>query len=183
MPAKPRSHKAWSGRMAEATHPLVDAFTTSYAVDSRLYPYDIAGSIAHCRMLAKQRIISQREAQRIERGRIVVIAIHITEQLAQPVERLAIQAAMAFDALARLDDAGNQLRHLPPHGVLRDLQVNDIDGYMRAPADLIALNPLSKIPTMTTDDGQTLFVATDDDRLAKHLPSRPGSAFHRRTAA
>jgi argininosuccinate lyase len=68
MPAKPRSHKAWSGRMAEATHPLVDAFTTSYAVDSRLYPYDIAGSIAHCRMLAKQRIISQREAQRIVTG-------------------------------------------------------------------------------------------------------------------
>jgi argininosuccinate lyase len=68
MSAKPRSHKAWSGRMAEATHPLVDAFTTSYAVDSRLYPYDIAGSIAHCRMLAKQRIIPQRDAQRIVTG-------------------------------------------------------------------------------------------------------------------
>src|SRR5262245_60014676 len=68
MPAKPRRHKAWAGRMAEATHPLVDAFTTSYAVDSRLYPYDIAGSIAHCRMLAKQRIIAQRDAQRIVAG-------------------------------------------------------------------------------------------------------------------
>ena len=58
MPAKrARSKKAWSGRMAEATHPLVEAFTTSYPIDCRLYPYDIAGSIAHCRMLAKQRII------------------------------------------------------------------------------------------------------------------------------
>ena len=66
--AKTRRNKAWSGRMAEATHPLVDAFTTSYAVDCRLYPYDIAGSIAHCRMLAKQRIIGQREAQRIVAG-------------------------------------------------------------------------------------------------------------------
>ena len=67
-PAKVRRTKAWSGRMAEATHPLVDAFTSSYAVDCRLYPYDIDGSIAHCRMLAKQRIIAPREAQRIVAG-------------------------------------------------------------------------------------------------------------------
>jgi argininosuccinate lyase len=67
MPSK-RRHKAWAGRMAEATHPLVEAFTASYPVDSRLYHYDIAGSIAHCRMLAKQRIIAPREAQRIVAG-------------------------------------------------------------------------------------------------------------------
>ena len=54
--------------MSEATHPLVEAFTTSYPVDRRLYPYDIAGSIVHCRMLAKQRIIPQRDAQRIVAG-------------------------------------------------------------------------------------------------------------------
>ncbi|MBX3027624.1 argininosuccinate lyase [bacterium] len=69
MPAKrARSHKAWSGRMAEATHPLVEAFTTSYPIDCRLYPYDIAGSIAHARMLAKQRIIPARDASRIVGG-------------------------------------------------------------------------------------------------------------------
>ncbi|HUI28288.1 MAG TPA: argininosuccinate lyase [Candidatus Kryptonia bacterium] len=58
-------HKAWAGRMSEATDPLVDAFTTSLAVDRRLYPQDIAGSIAHCRMLARQRIIPAGEARRI----------------------------------------------------------------------------------------------------------------------
>lgn len=69
MPAKrARTKKAWSGRMAEATHPLVEAFTTSYAIDCRLYAYDIAGSVAHCRMLAKQRIIPQRDASRIVGG-------------------------------------------------------------------------------------------------------------------
>jgi argininosuccinate lyase len=68
MPAKRRSRKAWSGRMAEATHPLVDAFTTSYPVDCRLYPYDIAGSVAHARMLARQRIIPARDASRIVGG-------------------------------------------------------------------------------------------------------------------
>jgi argininosuccinate lyase len=63
-----RSNKAWSGRMAEATHPLVEAFTTSYPIDCRLYPYDIAGSIAHARMLGKQRIIPARDAARIVGG-------------------------------------------------------------------------------------------------------------------
>jgi argininosuccinate lyase len=69
MPAKrARSNKAWSGRMTEATHPLVEAFTTSYPIDCRLYPYDIAGSIAHARMLGKQRIIPARDAVRIVGG-------------------------------------------------------------------------------------------------------------------
>src|SRR5262245_58797467 len=60
-----RAHKAWAGRMAEPTHHLVDSFTTSLPVDRRLYAQDIAGSIAHCAMLAKQRIIPKRDAQRI----------------------------------------------------------------------------------------------------------------------
>ncbi len=54
--------------MEEATHPLVDAFTTSLPVDRRLYAHDIAGSIAHCRMLAKQKIISRAEGEKIIRG-------------------------------------------------------------------------------------------------------------------
>ena len=58
--------------MAAATHPLVEAFTTSYPVDCRLYAYDIAGSIAHCRMLAKQHIIPARDAQRIVAGLRVI---------------------------------------------------------------------------------------------------------------
>jgi len=60
-----RAHKAWSGRMAEPTHPLVESFTTSLPFDRRLYSHDIIGSIAHCEMLAKQRIIPRRQATRI----------------------------------------------------------------------------------------------------------------------
>jgi argininosuccinate lyase len=46
----------------------VEAFTASIDVDSRLYRHDIAGSIAHAKMLARQRIISARDAQKIVRG-------------------------------------------------------------------------------------------------------------------
>lgn len=51
--------------MAEPTDRLVETFTTSFPIDRRLYPYDIAGSIAHCEMLAQQRIIPRRESRRI----------------------------------------------------------------------------------------------------------------------
>ncbi len=59
------THKAWAGRMSAGTHALVESFTTSLPFDRRLYPYDITGSIAHCEMLAKQRIIPKRDAARI----------------------------------------------------------------------------------------------------------------------
>jgi argininosuccinate lyase len=47
---------------------MVNEYTTSIPFDWRLYPYDIAGSIAHARMLAKQGIISNPEAETIIGG-------------------------------------------------------------------------------------------------------------------
>ena len=60
--------KLWGGRFAARTADSVEAFTASIDVDSRLYRHDIEGSIAHARMLARQRIISSREARKIVRG-------------------------------------------------------------------------------------------------------------------
>ena len=65
---KPQSQKPWAGRFTQATHEMVEDFTTSIPYDWRLYPYDIAGSIAHANMLAKTGIIAQREAGQIIGG-------------------------------------------------------------------------------------------------------------------
>jgi len=46
------------GRFHKATNTLVAEYTASIPFDWRLYPYDIAGSVAHAKMLAKQGIIS-----------------------------------------------------------------------------------------------------------------------------
>jgi argininosuccinate lyase len=54
--------------MAEPTDALVEAFTTSFPFDRRLYAQDIAGSIAHGRMLARQGIISAAEGRKIVRA-------------------------------------------------------------------------------------------------------------------
>jgi len=62
------SEKPWGGRFTEKTDPSVESFTSSIAFDKRLYIYDIEGSIAHCRMLAKQLIITEEEASQIVEG-------------------------------------------------------------------------------------------------------------------
>ncbi len=60
--------KPWDGRFSEKTDKSVEAFTASIAYDRRLYTYDIAGSIAHCRMLAKVGIITDEEASYLVEG-------------------------------------------------------------------------------------------------------------------
>ena len=63
-----KTKKPWSGRFQEATDALVESFTSSIQFDHVLYKYDIRGSIAHCRMLKKQKIIAPAEADRIIAG-------------------------------------------------------------------------------------------------------------------
>ncbi len=60
--------KAWGGRFDSETDNLVEKFTSSIKTDKRLYSYDIAGSIAHCKMLAKQSIITDEDANNIVKG-------------------------------------------------------------------------------------------------------------------
>jgi argininosuccinate lyase len=59
------AEKLWQGRFDQPTNKLVEEFTASIHFDSRLYRYDIEGSIAHCRMLAECKIITHDEASLI----------------------------------------------------------------------------------------------------------------------
>jgi argininosuccinate lyase len=61
-------NKPWEGRFREKTEKSVENFTSSVSFDQRLWKYDIEGSIAHTRMLKKQKIISQTDADLILRG-------------------------------------------------------------------------------------------------------------------
>jgi len=60
--------KPWAGRFTQPTDKFVEEFTASIGFDKRMYHYDIQGSIAHARMLAKQEIITRDEAQAILAG-------------------------------------------------------------------------------------------------------------------
>lgn len=56
------------GRFKQDLSAEVQRFVSSIPFDWRLYPYDIAGSLAHAEMLAKQKIISQKDFRSISRG-------------------------------------------------------------------------------------------------------------------
>jgi len=60
--------KPWSGRFSEGTDRFVEEFTASVAFDRRLYRHDIAGSIAHARMLAAVGVLTEDEGKRIVEG-------------------------------------------------------------------------------------------------------------------
>ena len=60
--------KAWGGRFTKPTHEIAEKFSESISFDKRLYEQDILGSIAHVTMLAKQKIIQKKEADKIIKG-------------------------------------------------------------------------------------------------------------------
>ena len=63
-----KTDKPWSGRFTEPTDSFVEAFTASVAFDQRLYRHDIAGSIAHARMLAHVGVLTAAECEAIVNG-------------------------------------------------------------------------------------------------------------------
>ena len=68
------SEKPWAGRFTQPTDKFVEEFTASIDFDKRMYRYDIEGSKAHARMLAKQGIIADDEADTIIGGLDSILA-------------------------------------------------------------------------------------------------------------
>ncbi len=66
--SKTKINKVWGARMKEKPSPLLTDINASIDVDKRLFHQDINGSIAHCKMLAKQKIIDLKIAKKIVLG-------------------------------------------------------------------------------------------------------------------
>ena len=58
----------WAGRFKKELNKEVNDFNSSISFDYRMYKNDIEGSIAHCKMLAKQNIISDEDKDLIISG-------------------------------------------------------------------------------------------------------------------
>lgn len=67
-PTNQTANPMWGGQFATAPAELLQYLSVSVGFDKRLYRQDIDGSIAHARMLAKQKIISQGDARKIVAG-------------------------------------------------------------------------------------------------------------------
>jgi argininosuccinate lyase len=60
--------KPWGGRFAGGADPAAEAFTASLAFDRRLWPHDIAGSLAWARALVRAGLLTPAEGEAIAAG-------------------------------------------------------------------------------------------------------------------
>ncbi|MBF0297001.1 MAG: argininosuccinate lyase [Magnetococcales bacterium] len=116
--------KLWGGRFRQPTAVLMERFSSSIHYDKRLYRQDIQGSMAHCRMLARQGIIAQAEADRIVEGLAQVRAEIEAEQMvfrddledihmhveSRLTERIGPVAGKLHTARSRNDQVATDLR-------------------------------------------------------------------------
>ena len=58
----------WKGRFSQATADLLQQYGESISYDWRLYPHDVAGSIAHARAQVNAGILNESEFSQIENG-------------------------------------------------------------------------------------------------------------------
>ena len=68
------SNKMWGGRFGEGPDRIMEEINASIGFDQRFFAQDIAGSKAHCRMLAEKGIISREDADKIVAGLDAVLA-------------------------------------------------------------------------------------------------------------
>lgn len=68
----------WKGRFSKTTADLLQQYGESVSYDWRLYPHDIAGSIAHARAQLNAGLLTQEEFEQIENG-LRQIEAEITE--------------------------------------------------------------------------------------------------------
>jgi argininosuccinate lyase len=108
------------------------AFIASLAFDIRLAPYDIEGSIAHARMLAKGKIIPTKDANRIIRG-LEAIARDLTRGKRLPPEE-DIHYAIERELIRRIGPVGGKLHTARSRN---DQVALDLRLYLRAQIELI----------------------------------------------
>lgn len=103
------SHQTWGGRFKKPLNSLVNQFNASFAFDKVLYTYDIAGSIVHAKMLAKQKLISAREAESIVAGLEAIKAALDVHEPILDVSAEDIHMAIEQALIAKIGDAGKKL--------------------------------------------------------------------------
>lgn len=101
--------KMWAGRFSKATDKAVNDYNSSLPFDSRMYSQDIEGSIAHSAMLAKQGIISQKDADDIKAGLISIKDDIESGKLNFDSDAEDIHMFIEEELTNRIGDAGKRL--------------------------------------------------------------------------
>ncbi|HEX4327489.1 MAG TPA: argininosuccinate lyase [Burkholderiales bacterium] len=130
------NNKTWSGLFSEPVDELVKRYTASVSFDQRMWAADIAGSRAHAKMLAKQKIIADQDLADIERGLGQIEEEIKSGKFAWSLDDEDVHLNIEKRLTALVGDAGKRLHT----GRSRNDQVaTDIRFYLRGEIDRIAL--------------------------------------------
>ena len=99
----------WGGRFTKETDQLVYNFNASIAFDQKFYKQDIAGSIAHVTMLAKQGILTEQERDDIIQTLQEIQADVESGKLVITSEYEDIHSFVEANLIERLGDTGKKL--------------------------------------------------------------------------
>jgi argininosuccinate lyase len=105
----PGAGKAWSGRFSEAVDSLTQRFNASVDFDKRLAEFDIQGSLAHARMLARCGIIGERDLADIERGMAQILDEIRSGRFDWKLEREDVHFNIEYRLTELVGDAGKRL--------------------------------------------------------------------------
>ena len=131
----PSAAGGWSGRFSEPVTELVKRYTASVAFDRRLADADIAGSLAHARMLAATGILSAQDLSDIERGLTTIAAEIADGTFAWSVDLEDVHLNIEKRLTALVGDAGKRLHT----GRSRNDQVaTDVRLWLRGAIDMLA---------------------------------------------
>ena len=101
--------KLWGGRFTKETNQLVHNFNESISFDQKFYKQDIAGSIAHVTMLAKQGILSEKDKDAIIEGLKGIRRDLDSGDLTITTESEDIHSFVEAELISRIGEAGKRL--------------------------------------------------------------------------
>ena len=103
------SKKMWAGRFEKATDKEVNDYNSSLPFDCKMYSQDIEGSIAHSQMLAKQGVISDKDAEDIRNGLLSIKEDIESGKLTFDSDAEDIHMFIEEELTNRIGDAGKRL--------------------------------------------------------------------------
>jgi len=101
--------KMWAGRFEKATDKEVNDYNSSLPFDCKMYSQDIEGSIAHSQMLAKQGVISDKDAEDIKNGLLSIKEDIESGKLTFDSDAEDIHMFIEEELTNRIGDAGKRL--------------------------------------------------------------------------
>ena len=101
--------KAWGGVFTEATDKRMELFSESISYDYRLYREDIAGSIAHARMLSDVGLLTAKEFAQIQKNLKEIEKEIEAGNFEYTTEKEDIHMHIEAELIRRLGDVGRKL--------------------------------------------------------------------------